>query len=160
MFTHSVLLRDILSWSSSRLMVARPSILSGPTRARCITHTCRVQRSALLGWKSGRSNAASSFHTGATLFSATEVENLSLATCMMAYASFVPFFPLLRKPLAWSTVTWTLVGNHCWLCSARDMSVKTQLVSVKSQQNAWAVLPSEKFQCVKRPLMFRWKSFT
>lgn len=108
--THSVLLRPLSSLSCSRLMTAWPRSLSGPTRARCRTWTCSAPP-----WLVGtRSKAASSLHTGATLFSATDVWYFSLPTCMTAYASLVPLFPFTLRPLAWSTVTWTLVGHHCW----------------------------------------------
>lgn len=120
--TYSVLLR-VLSWlSCGRLMTACPSSLSGPTRARCWTWTCSVERSVPPpppGCSCGRSKVASSFHTGATLFSATVVWYFSFPTCMTANASLVPPFPLIFRPRAWSTVTWTLVGRHSW--SARDM---------------------------------------
>ncbi|KAG8537784.1 hypothetical protein GDO81_023850 [Engystomops pustulosus] len=92
-----------------------------PTRARCMTMMRTVQRSWLLLCRSGTSKLASSFHTGAELFSATVVEYFSLPSWMMAYASLVPALPFDLRALACRTVTWTCVGNQVCDCTARDI---------------------------------------
>ncbi|TNN73788.1 hypothetical protein EYF80_015996 [Liparis tanakae] len=105
--------RDLDLPGAERLTTACPSSLSGPTSARCRTWTRSVARSLPpASWcaSGGRSKAASSRHAGATLFSTTEVWNFSLPTCMTAYASFVPPFPLILRPRACCTVTWTLTS--------------------------------------------------
>lgn len=121
--THSVLLRVVSSLSCGRLMTACPSSLSGPTRARWRTWTCSVLRSdpppPPPRSSCGRSKVASSFHTGVTLFSTTDVWNFSLPTWRTAYASLVPLLPFTLRPRAWSAVTWALVGHHC--LSVSDM---------------------------------------
>ncbi|KAG9353969.1 hypothetical protein JZ751_012093 [Albula glossodonta] len=102
-------------------------------------------RSALLRWNSGRSKLASSFHTGETLFSATAVENLSLATCMIAYASLVPFLPLILRFLAWNTVTLTLryAGSNDAPSYIRSVSQDLTLLRVSDQEEGGSGIVAE-----------------
>lgn len=103
---------------SLRLIATCPKNLSSPTRDLCITIRKRMYFSGLPCISNpGSSKEASSFQTGSSVFSATDVEYFSLPNWIIVYVSLVPLLPFGFRSLAWSTVTCTWVGNHFWACS-------------------------------------------